>query len=413
MSKARAIALFAAVLVLGSIRSVPAAVDASGQFTMSIRVATPSFHDLEPSIELAYSSQAANGFLGVGWTLSMGPTIARISASRGTPQLEAADVFLLDGQALIPCTATSTSPSCTTAVAAFGSSANFFFTEAERYERIRRDPGGLSFTVWRKDGTRLLFAAQLYGRRFLLASVEDLHGNRVTYTTWCDGTLECYPDKITYAGAGPSAPGAEIRFYRESRPDRHKIGTGGAVGELRYRLRTIGVSMNGGLVRAYALAYSKSAATEASILTSVTTYASDAAVAADGTVKAGPSGALPPVTLQTPSTQAGAAAGGWAFSSATSTQGLPSLPEPRPGNRDYSVHHNGLKVENPALLFYDTPTDLDKRAPYGERLVTGTATGARIGSRGALATTHLFAKSSRFALFSPARWDTIPPRARH
>ena len=41
-----------------------------GSFSHAIPIEVPAFRGLEPSLSLAYSSEARNGFVGVGWNLS-------------------------------------------------------------------------------------------------------------------------------------------------------------------------------------------------------------------------------------------------------------------------------------------------------------------------------------------------------
>ena len=75
-----------------------------GSYTTAIPIKVPPYHGLEPKLALAYSSAGGNGWLGVGWSLSGISTIERASPGKGAPRYDDSDIFLLDGQELVPCT---------------------------------------------------------------------------------------------------------------------------------------------------------------------------------------------------------------------------------------------------------------------------------------------------------------------
>lgn len=285
-----------------------ASVDGLGQLTQSVAIDVPEYRGLEPAVALSYASGAGNGFVGVGWALEVGVTIEKVSATFGIPRGDATDVFLLGGEELRPCVAASRSPSCTTAIDAYGSSDGFFSTEIESYQRIRRDVAVDGWTVWEPDGTQIVMRAFDGGAIYRVTTVSDTHGNTVDYHYWCDGQSACYPDEITYAGTG-AAPGARIKFYREARSDEMHAGRGAGFQYLAYRLRSVAVFMDGQLARAYRLSYAQSLANGRSILSSIQQFGSDAVLIETGTgaglVSAGPTPALPAITLTTPSMQAG------------------------------------------------------------------------------------------------------------
>ncbi|MEJ7600950.1 MAG: SpvB/TcaC N-terminal domain-containing protein [Kofleriaceae bacterium] len=272
-----------------------ASVDPTGQLVEEIQIETPTFHAITPNVALRYASSGGNGFAGVGWRVDVGPTITRVSASRGIPRNDASDRFLLDGQTLVACVDGSPSPSCATAKLAFGSVTGFFSTRVESYERLRRDANG--WTLWRRDGTQLTLASVDGGLTYRVSEVKDTHGNRVRHTWWCDEA--CYPDTITYADQ-PGIPGALIRFVRELRPDPLSSGNGAGFTRTKYRLHAIEVRMDGQLLRAYQLGYTQSLANAASIVSSIQEFGRDAVVS-NGTYSAGPTPASPAKTFTTPS----------------------------------------------------------------------------------------------------------------
>jgi hypothetical protein len=119
-----------------------------GSFSHAVGIETPGFRGLEPRISLGYSSEGRNGFVGVGWGLSGFSTIQRANQGLGTPKFDGNDVYMLDGQELVPCQAGSVSPSCT--------SGGTHSTKIESYLKIHFNSGANTWTVWAKDGTRTL-----------------------------------------------------------------------------------------------------------------------------------------------------------------------------------------------------------------------------------------------------------------
>jgi RHS repeat-associated protein len=263
-----------------------------GAFTYSEPIAVPHFRGLEPSLRLAYSSAGGGGSAGIGWGLEGLSVIERASPGRGTPRYDVSDVFLLDGQELVACPAGSSSPSCTTG----GTHA----TRIESYQRLRYDAPANTWTAWDKDGTRRVYAPvfQAYRNgtllgtyRWGLSSVVDTRGNTVSYGWWCDGSpaLDCYPDSVSYNGT-------LVRFYREPRPDPISFANGSStLGNSRYRLKTVDVTVSGSRVRAYRLTYAVSGPTGRSVLTSVQQFGSNATLDGSGTVTGG--SAMPPVSF--------------------------------------------------------------------------------------------------------------------
>ncbi|WNG62078.1 hypothetical protein F0U59_50780 [Archangium gephyra] len=231
------------------------------------------------------------------------------------PAYAAGDLFLLDGQDLIPCSAAgNSSPSCSTG----GTHA----TRIESYLRIKYDAAANTWTVWRKDGTRVayapLFSAYQLGTplgtyRWGVSSVTDTSGNTVNYGWWCDGSpaLDCYPDGVSYNGT-------LVKLYREWRPDpvTYAMGTtnvypleSNTLGTTRYRLKTVDVTTSGRRVRAYQLTYTSSASTGRSLLQRVQQFGSDATLDGAGTVTGG--SAQPAKTFEYQTSPGGLTSGGW------------------------------------------------------------------------------------------------------
>src|SRR5215831_5825903 len=83
-----------------------------GAFEDDVPIVVPPFHGIEPKLSLHYNSSGGNGPVGVGWAVTGFSTIERASPGNGAPTYTSSDIFLLDGQPLVPCAPGSLSPSC-------------------------------------------------------------------------------------------------------------------------------------------------------------------------------------------------------------------------------------------------------------------------------------------------------------
>ncbi len=212
--------------------------------------------------------------MGVGWSLSGFSVIERTKNGRGTPRFTSTDVYVLDGQELLPCSQAATSPGCV----AGGTHA----TKQESYAKIRLD--STTWTIWSRNGVRTELAPvyQASGGtwRWGQSRVVDTHNNTVTYAWQCVGG-DCYPKSVTY---GPFV----VTLYRQSvqRPDVLSFATGGlsGIGKTLYRLGSIVVVRGASSIRAYRLTYVTSAAGSRSLLQEVQQFGTDAQVSAEGVV---------------------------------------------------------------------------------------------------------------------------------
>ncbi len=295
LSWGRRAKLAAAVLGLGALSARVGASEPNAQRVNhfvgaageSLAIQVPPFHGLEPRLGLSYSSEARNGFAGMGWNLTGFSVIERVNNAWGVPRFDSSDVFTLDGQTLLACPAGSSYPSC--------ASGGTHYTHQESYLKVKK----VSDTLWEvygKDGTRTEFApihsvtypfeaSPTYSLRLGQSKVVDTHGNTVNYN-WAlnaDGVNGAtYPASVTYNGI-------TIEFFREVRPDGPL--TRGAihdVARLGERLKSVVVRLSGGTkIRAYKVSYTTSAATGKSLLTSVQTYGKDAVVDGSGNTTSG------------------------------------------------------------------------------------------------------------------------------
>lgn len=258
----------------------------NGAFTRSLPVEVPPFFEITPSLSLNYNSgdtrlRANDGFspLGVGWTLSGGSAINRVSKFGGTPSFTADDAFMLDGNTLMPCATAGTTPSC--------SAGGTHTTRFESYERITQlsTGGANAWTVTARNGTVSTYkpvgfwnvggiqpASLRDGYRWLLAELKDTDGNAVTYDYNCTALPTCYVTQISY---GTST----VYFSWETRPDTFTYATGISIASaVDKRLKSIAVRASSALVRAYAVSYVISPDTKRSLVSSIQQFGSDATV---------------------------------------------------------------------------------------------------------------------------------------
>ncbi|MER8691140.1 VCBS repeat-containing protein, partial [Mesorhizobium sp. M1136] len=181
-------------------------------------------------------------------------------------------------------------------------------TENESYRRIGLNSTTNEWKVTDRDGTVSTFRslaavanltptagtpaydlAQSY--RWLLTSVTDTNGNNVAYTYSCPASPVCYPDTISYNGT-------VVKFYLETRPDLILMGNGRDISETSQRIKAISVKVGTALRSAYKLTYDQAPFSNASRLTVVTRYGTDATIAADGTITSGTAKPLGQMTYQ-------------------------------------------------------------------------------------------------------------------
>ncbi|MDQ0473263.1 RHS repeat-associated core domain-containing protein [Labrys wisconsinensis] len=327
----------AALAAASGMRSKIQPAPSNGSFTQRIPLAVPAFRGIEPNLGLVYDSNAGAraggwwaGFAGVGMRVSGLSDITRITHGGGTPRFDdALDVFALDGDELVACTADMTSPACTTGTT--GTGVTTYATRVESFARIKRTVDGASgastWTVTGLDGTVSTYASVSTSgwggvadadlpklatqARWLLQSVADTHGNRVDYAYACTTLPVCWPTSIQYVNNGEVAPVATITFNRETAPASAVLilANGGvmapaangtipstekSLSKLDQRLTSVDVQFGGTRMRAYDLAYEQSPATGLSRLITVTPYGKDASFTG-GHVTGGTS--LPPTKL--------------------------------------------------------------------------------------------------------------------
>ena len=254
----------------------------NGSLNYRLPIPLPEYRGLQPDIALNYNSSRKTktsglyqGWLGYGWGLAGFSVIERGRPRNGVPSYGAEDVHYLNGVQLVACGAQpqgTTSPSCQAGTGGTHS------TEVESYQRIRFDEAQNTWEITARDGTKTIFQSVgaiaaagtltpgtddhdiAYRYRWLATSVVDTHGNTVAFNYTCPELPTCYPNVVSW-------PGAELRFYRQNRPDHLLVANGHKLSRIGERVVTIKVSSGGVLKAAYALEYNQAPVSNASRLT--------------------------------------------------------------------------------------------------------------------------------------------------
>lgn len=259
----------------------------------------PGRNGMQPNLALTYVSSGGNGWLGIGWKLEMGvierqtrwgvlynPTAAEEQAGK-------VYTFHLNGVSADLVQSLPPAPSNQYQMKIEG---NFF--------RVLKLAGN-GWEVTDRQGRKYLFGMSNQTRiadpgdpnkvfKWCLERVEDRDGNYMTLTYTGDQG-QGYLSQINYTGNGATTPTNTVKFYLEDRPDAADLYTSNFKIKTAKRLKTIEIKANGALVRAYKVTYSTSAATSASLFSSVQQYGKDATINVSGTITAG--SALPQTTL--------------------------------------------------------------------------------------------------------------------
>ena len=240
---------------------------------------------VQPNLDLAYSNEGGNGWLGMGWDLK--PSAIEIDTRFGVPSYQGAEVYMFDGEML------TTDPS----------GPGLYRRRAESsFEIIQRNgsgPTGYSWTVKDKNGTTFVFGSSPASRltdpdssrgfifRWYLESATDVFGNRMTYSYVPDTDpnqqfTQMYLSEIDYTSninTGQTAS-FQVKFNLDpaARADAFSSARSGFLVMTRRLLKSIDVDMNNALIRRYNLTY-KNGLFNRPLLASVSMVGSDATTA--------------------------------------------------------------------------------------------------------------------------------------
>ncbi|WP_282092535.1 RHS repeat-associated core domain-containing protein [Epibacterium ulvae] len=169
----------------------------SGGFNYVIPIEIPSYRDLEPRLSLTYDSNrrsrsSSRDFIGIGWRLGGFSQIKRVSQKMGTPTFHNEDdIFLLDGQPLMACNdAAATNRWAVDYPERFKTehpnasciAGGNFSTIRESDRKVLRNAGSNQWTVFRRDGTQLIYRSL---RSFLVTRpASGTDADKVVRSTW-------------------------------------------------------------------------------------------------------------------------------------------------------------------------------------------------------------------------------------
>ncbi|MBN2738586.1 MAG: FG-GAP repeat protein, partial [Spirochaetales bacterium] len=244
----------------------------SGAFSYSVPIEVPpGTNGMQPNLALVYNSQAGNGMLGMGWSLSGLSVISRDS-SYDLDFDDTSDHFILDGQRLIK------------------DESGLYHTQVENYSIIEfNNPGtSSSWTVKTKTGMKMYYGATADSRieavgkngqalMWRLNKVEDVLGNYMTLEYAEDEVNgDSYPIRIEYTmndthGLNKTRT---VEFFYEERED-HFVQYVPTAMDVDYRLKWVVVKIGGNLLRKYGLDYEGSSQLNQSRLVSLREYGSE------------------------------------------------------------------------------------------------------------------------------------------
>jgi YD repeat-containing protein len=245
--------------------------------------APPGRLGIAPDISFTYNSYLGNGWIGVGWNIDMG-SIRR--STRKTLNYGANDyVATINGSSsdLVPRSdwgANYYGPRVDSALSKY-----FFNTSTGGWEVTSRD--GTKYYYGSTTASRQDFDNGASVFKWCLDKVLDVHGNYMT-VTYSRDQGEIYLARIDYTGnTNGLSPTHSVRFYIEDRTDASLAFTSYRSVRTAKRLKTIEVTENGHLLRAYRLSYLTSIGTQRSLVSRMEHFGNDATLDATGTITGG------------------------------------------------------------------------------------------------------------------------------
>ena len=239
-------------------------VSLSGAATYSIPInLPPGIKDLEPNINITFSSQASNGLVGWGWNISGLSTITRVPATKfhdgyiDGVDFDIKDRFALDGQRLL------------LKNGSYGASNSEYQTESYSNIKIKAygtSPYGASygpsyFVVFYPNGTRAYYGNGGYSRgrlEWALYRRQDPQGNYIEYNySQSNGLLRI--NRIKYGSRLGTTPPNDIYFFYKTRTRPELSYFNGFSFKRTHILDRIEVKGKGQLYRKYMLTHSTTA----------------------------------------------------------------------------------------------------------------------------------------------------------
>ncbi len=241
----------------------------TGSGTSSYSIEVPAGRrGMSPKIDLTYSSNRGNGWLGVGWGMEMG-YLERVANNQAFLDYGPSGKFAL------------VLNSVNSKLVNIGSN-QFRLKNETGFNKV--ESNGSSWTATDKNGTRFFFGSNSSSRmtnqngiyRWNLDKVVDVNGNSMSFNFVTDGG-QTYLNQIQYTGNENEGdlPSYTVDFILESRPDVSSSYQSLAKVTIAKRLKEILVKYNGELIKRYAFQYTLSPDTFRSLLTSISVFGTD------------------------------------------------------------------------------------------------------------------------------------------
>ena len=211
-------------IAVGTMKGDPN-VTAAGVFTYSIPILLPpGIGTMAPKLSLDYNSQAGNGLLGIGWSLSGVSSIARIPTNLyydlevHPVAFNANDALALDGQRLI----NTGSGSYHSSVENFSLIQSYGITGSGPTFFVSESKDGLIYEYGFTGDSRMNAPGSAEVMMWAIDKVSDRNGNYIEYHYFNDpATGVYYIDNIKYTGNIGTIPSNEIDFGYETRGDNN------------------------------------------------------------------------------------------------------------------------------------------------------------------------------------------------
>ena len=263
-------------------------VSESGAATYTVPIEVfPGVGGMEPKLSLSYSSQAGNGLLGIGWSLSGLGGVTRCAKTiahdgvRGGVNYDSNDRYCLDGQRLIAVSGGE------------GGDGTEYRTERESFAKIvsygSAGNGPAWFKVWTKAGQVMEYGktadarVEAQGkstiRVWALNRIEDTKGNFLAASYIKDAANgDYYPSRIDYTGNSKTnaAPANSAQFQYESRPDAVPMYQAGSLVKNAVRLKSLTISAGANSIKSYNVSYKTDGAANRSRITEVSECSAEA-----------------------------------------------------------------------------------------------------------------------------------------
>ncbi|MBY5531581.1 hypothetical protein, partial [Rhizobium leguminosarum] len=255
--------------------SVPQ-ISSNGSLTHVIGLDVPDYHDIGPKLALRYDSARKSrlgglyqGWLGYGWGLDGLDVIERESPGGGVPGWDS-DVFALNGEPLVPCSAASSCQAGSTHTTEHESFQRIIFNSANRWT-VTDNKGVVTTFQSVAEIANAPHDLPNWTGRYLPTSVVDPNGNRVNYFYTCPDVPMCYPTRIEYDSR------SYITFGYEPRPDYQPVANGSGITWNHFRLKSVAYSVaaEAGISGGYALSYNQAPFSNVSRLVRVDRYGRD------------------------------------------------------------------------------------------------------------------------------------------